>query len=108
MKTNGLKRLSGWIDTVMFIPEIDENILALKKNVWLGSLGSAIAISAMTMLGYFLDLPVIVSYGFALLSLTIPALIVLPFLKKNIDLIFFCIQFTLIWITFYFMIKMGG
>jgi len=108
MKSRGVGRLLGWIDTIMFIPGIDENILAMKKNVRLGSFGSGIAISGMTLLGYFLDLPVIVSYGFALLSLTIPALIILPFLKKNIDLIFFSIQFILIWITFFFMLRMGG
>jgi signal transduction histidine kinase/DNA-binding response OmpR family regulator len=103
-----MDRFSKRIDKMMFSPGINDSTLTLKKNVWLGGLGGTIAISGMTLLGYFMDLPVIVNYGFALLSLNIPALIVLPFLKKNIDLIFFCIQFILIWVTFYFMIKMGG
>ncbi|MBW6492394.1 MAG: hypothetical protein K0B15_14520 [Lentimicrobium sp.] len=93
---------------MLYIPGLDDTTLTLKKNVWLGALGGTIAISGMTLLGYFMDLPVIVNYGFVLLSLTFPALIILPFLKKHIDLIFFGIHFILIWITFYFMIIMGG
>jgi signal transduction histidine kinase/DNA-binding response OmpR family regulator len=108
MKNRYAARFFKGIDKMMFSPGIDDSTLSLKKNVWLGGLGGTIAISGMTLLGYFMDLPIIVNYGFALLFLNIPALIVLPFLKKNIDLIFFCIQFILIWVTFYFMIKMGG
>lgn len=108
MKNRFKDRFLKRIDAMMYFPGIDDDTLALKINVWFGSLGTAIAVSGMTLLGYFLDLPVIVSYGFAILLLTIPMLFLLPFLKKYIDIIFFSIQFTLIWVTFYFMIIMGG
>jgi len=108
MRKSSVDGFKSWAAKAISFPGIDESMLTMKLNIWFASMGSAVAISAMTLLGYLLDLPVIVNYGFALLSLTFPALIILPFLRKNIDRFFFSIQFTLIWVTFYFMITMGG
>lgn len=108
MRKLSVNGYNAWAVKAISFPGIDESTLILKTNILFGNMGGAIAISAMTLLGYLVDLPVIVNYGIALLSLSIPALIILPLLKKNIDWFFFSIQFTLIWVTFYFMIIMGG
>jgi signal transduction histidine kinase/DNA-binding response OmpR family regulator len=98
------KRIEQWVS----FPGIDENTLTIKKNVMTGLSGSLIALSFMTMLGWALSLPLIVAYGIILLSLTITALFVIPHLRKHIDWFFFSIQFVIIWVTFYFMLRLGG
>lgn len=96
------------IDRLMSFPGIDDNILIFKKNVWFGSIGSAIAVSGMTILGWAVDLPTIVAYGVFLLVVTIPTIFIIPLMRKHIDWFYFSIQITIIWVTFYFMIKLGG
>lgn len=108
MKHPGKIKFIDRIDLLMSFPGIDENTLILKKNVWLGNIGAAIAISGMTVLGWALDLPLIVAYGLVLLALTIPTFILIPLMRKHIDKLHFTIQFSILWITFYFMLKLGG
>jgi len=96
------------IEHLVSFPGIDENTLTIKKNVMSGVLGSLSALSFMTMLGWIFDLPLIVAYGIILLSLTTLALFIIPHLRKHIDWLFFSIQFVIIWVTFYFMLRLGG
>lgn len=96
------------INLFLSYPGIDANALNVKKNIWLGNIGSSIAISGMTLLGWYEDLPSIVEYGMVLLALTIPTLFMVPYMWKHIDRLIFTIQFIFIWVTFYFMIKLGG
>ncbi len=92
----------------MSFPGIDENTLVLKINVWLGNLGASIAIIGMTILGWVLDLHSIVAYGIILLAITLPTLVAIPIMRKHIDRLHFILQFSVLWITFYFMLKLGG
>jgi signal transduction histidine kinase/DNA-binding response OmpR family regulator len=108
MNRFGNANISFRIDEFMSFPGIDESTLILKKNLWYGSIGSIIAVSGMTTLGWALDLPIIVKYGIILLLATIPTLIAVPLMRKHLDWLFFIIQFTLIWVTFYFMVRLGG
>ena len=92
----------------MTFPGADEDMLNLRKNLWFSSIGMTIAITGMTFLGWVLDLPLIVWYGIVLLIGTVPTILLVPFIRKHLDWIFFSIQFLLIWVTFYFMLKLGG
>jgi len=92
----------------MSVPGIDDNTLILKKNVWLGNFGASIAIIGMTILGWALDLPAIVAYGIILLAIIGPTFILIPFMKMHIDRLHFILQFSILWITFYFMLTLGG
>ena len=96
------------INRLMTFPGADEDMLNLRKNLWFSSIGMTIAITGMTFLGWVLDLPLIVWYGIVLLIGTVPTILLVPFIRKHLDWIFFSIQFLLIWVTFYFMLKLGG
>ena len=108
MKRKGKIKINDRVNQLLTYPEIDEESLNLRKNLWLSSIGMTIAITGMTILGWALDLPLIVDYGIILLIGTVPTIIVVPFVRKYLDWIFFSIHFSMIWITFYFMIKLGG
>lgn len=100
--------LSNRINRLMSLPGIDESTIQLKNNVWLGNFGGCIAITGMTILGWVLDLPSIVAYGLILLAITIPTFVLIPFMRKHIDKLHFILQFSILWVTFYFMLKLGG
>jgi len=103
-----LKKVNALIDQLMIYPGIDEDTLVMKKTVWLGNTGSAIAVVGLTILGWALDLPSIVAYGIILLVIIIPTIFLIPFIRKHIDILHFILQFSILWITFYFMLKLGG
>ncbi len=96
------------IDQLLSYPGIDENSLQLKKNVWLGDIVVGSATAGMTIMGWLLGLPVIVQYGIVMLSIIGTAIILVPFLRKHVDLLDFFLQMLAIWGTFYFMVRMGG
>jgi len=108
MKHLNLKRINARIDSLLSGAGIDDNTRLLKKNIWLGTLGSITAISFMTLLGWGFGLPSIVWYGICLLSLSFPPLFIIPFMRRNIDKFYAGIQFIIIWVTFYFMLRLGG
>jgi len=108
MKRKGKINISDRINQLLSYPGIDEESLNLRKNLWHSSIGMTIAITGMTILGWALDLPNIVKYGIILLIGTVPTIIVVPFMRKYLDWFFFSIHFSMIWITFYFMLKLGG
>ena len=108
MKHLNLKRINARIDSLLSGAGIDDNTRLLKKNIWLGTLGSITAISFMTLLGWGFGLPSIVWYGICLLSLSFPPLFIIPFMHRNIDKFYAGIQFIIIWVTFYFMLRLGG
>lgn len=108
MKRLEKMNISDRINLIMSYPRIDEESLNIRKNLWLSSIGMTIAITGMTILGWALDLPIIIEYGIILLIGTVPTIIVVPFQRKYLDWLFFSIHFCMIWITFYFMLKLGG
>ena len=103
-----LRSITRRIEHVLSYPGIDENTLLERKNVWLGDIVSGSGIVVMTLLGWLLDLPTISMYGLILLTLVIPNILALPFMKGHVALIHFISQQLIIWITFFFMIRLGG
>ena len=96
------------VDELLSYPGIDKNSLLLRKNVWLGDIGITLAIFGMTFLGWLVDLPIIIWYGITLLAFCILNILLLLFIKKNEAWIHFISHTIIIWITFYFMILLGG
>ena len=97
-----IKEINSWIDDFLSVEVIDDNTRLIKKNIFLGTIGSVTAISFMTVLGRVFQLPGIVAYGTILLAVSVPTLFIVPFMRKNIDKLYATIQFSIIWITFYF------
>ena len=102
------QKFDTWANKTFSYPGIDENALVLKKNNWLGTLGSALAILGMTMFAWFIDLSTVVEYGLILLALTIPYLFTIPYMKKNMALFVFLSQAAILLVTFLYMLKLGG
>jgi signal transduction histidine kinase/DNA-binding response OmpR family regulator len=108
MKHPGKTKFIDRIDQLMSYPGIDENRLIFKKNEWLATIGSTIAITGMTILAWALVMPTLVEYGFILVSTCIIALVVVPFMRKFVEWLFFTLYLVNLLVTFYFMVKLGG
>ncbi|HOW32241.1 MAG TPA: HAMP domain-containing sensor histidine kinase, partial [Bacteroidales bacterium] len=96
------------LNDLLSFPGIDENLLTMKKNALFGSAASSVAIAGMTILGWVLNLPTIVNYGFFLLALSVPMILVILFKKKHIEWFIFGAQMINLLTTMYFMLRLGG
>jgi signal transduction histidine kinase/DNA-binding response OmpR family regulator len=108
MKHLSKATISDLVDQLMSYPGIDENSLTFKKNEWIATIGSTIAITSMTILAWVLALPTLVEYGLILVSTCIIALVAVPFMRKYVEWLFFTLYLINLLTTFYFMVRLGG
>ena len=95
-----------WQTRKLSFPGIDDNTLTIKKNIWLSSFASTFSIAVMTLLA--LVLPAIVEYGLVLIALSLPVIFGLPHSGRKYHLLLFPVQLSIILVTCYFMIRLGG
>lgn len=103
-----LQSIDEWQTRKLTFPGIDDNTLTIRKNIWLSSFASTFSIAGMTLLALLLDIPTIVEYGLVLIALSLPVLFGLPFTKRNYHWLLFPVQLSIILVTCYFMIRLGG
>ena len=97
-----------WQTRKLSFPGIDENTLTIKKNIWLSSFASTFSIAVMTLLALVLAIPAIVEYGLVLIALSLPVIFGLPHSGRKYHLLLFPVQLSIILVTCYFMIRLGG
>ena len=103
-----LQSIDEWQTRKLTFPGIDDNTLTIKKNIWLSSFASTFTISGMTLLALLLGIPTIVQYGLVLIALSLPVLIGLPYTGRKYHLLMLPVQLSIILVTCYFMIRLGG
>ena len=97
-----------WQTRKLSFPGIDDNTLTIKKNIWLSSFASTFSIAVMTLLALVLAVPAIVEYGLVLIALSLPVIFGLPHSGRKYHLLLFPVQLSIILVTCYFMIRLGG
>lgn len=97
-----------WQTRKLSFPGIDDNTLTIKKNIWLSSFASTFSIAVMTLLALVLAIPAIVEYGLVLIALSLPVIFGLPHSGRKYHLLLFPVQLSIILVTCYFMIRLGG
>ena len=97
-----------WQTRKLSFPGIDDNTLTIKKNIWLSSFASTFSIAVMTLLALVLGIPAIVEYGLVLIALSLPVIFGLPHSGRKYHLLLFPVQLSIILVTCYFMIRLGG
>ncbi len=97
-----------WQTRKLSFPGIDDNTLTIKKNIWLSSFASTFSIAVMTLLALVLAVPTIVEYGLVLIALSLPVIFGLPHSGRKYHLLLFPVQLSIILVTCYFMIRLGG
>ena len=97
-----------WQTRKLSLPGIDDNTLTIKKNIWLSSFASTFSIAVMTLLALVLAIPAIVEYGLVLIALSLPVIFGLPHSGRKYHLLLFPVQLSIILVTCYFMIRLGG
>ena len=97
-----------WQTRKLSFPSIDDNTLTIKKNIWLSSFASTFSIAVMTLLALVLAIPAIVEYGLVLIALSLPVIFGLPHSGRKYHLLLFPVQLSIILVTCYFMIRLGG
>ena len=97
-----------WQTRKLSFPGIDDNTLTIKKNIWLSSFASTFSIAVMTLLALVLAIPTIVEYGLVLIALSLPVIFGLPHSGRKYHLLLFPVQLSIILVTCYFMIRLGG
>lgn len=112
MARNVLKRrasaIDSWANRVLSHPNIDENTLMLKKSLWYTTVASNLFVAVMTLVAWLLDMPILVLYGLFIIISCIPAIVAIPFMRRNVTWVVFIPQIVIIIGTCFFMIKLGG
>jgi signal transduction histidine kinase/DNA-binding response OmpR family regulator len=106
LKTN----IDEWISKLLDYPGCDNKTLIIRKTIWIHSVGSLIAILALTF-GFIFFVPqltILIYYGVILLSILIPVLILSPFLRKKYNHLIIINLTLMIIVSFIFVIKLGG
>jgi len=101
-------RVKNQLDFILSFPGITDDELILRRNVWLSSFGTLLAVVGLTLLALFLHISIIFEFGLILFVLVFPALIIIPFIRKRVDLLVFLIQVMVLLVTCFYMIRMGG
>jgi signal transduction histidine kinase/DNA-binding response OmpR family regulator len=108
MNSVTISALDKRLDRFLSYQGIEGNALTMKRNIFFGSVTSFFAIAGMTVLGWALNLPTIVNYGFFLLALSIPIILVIIFMKKYTEWFILGAQIINLLTTMYFMLRLGG
>ena len=103
-----LQSIDEWQTRKLTFPGIDDNTLTIRKNIWLSSFASTFSIAVMTLLALVLAIPAIVEYGLVLIALSLPVIFGLPHSGRKYHLLLFPVQLSIILVTCYFMIRLGG
>jgi hypothetical protein len=112
MARNVLKRrasaIDSWANRVLSHPNIDENTLMLKKSLWYTTVASNLFVAVMTLVAWLLNMPTLVLYGLFIIVSCIPAIVAIPFMRRNVTWVVFIPQIVIIVGTCFFMIELGG
>jgi len=100
--------INNRLTRILSFPGIGENDLTLKKNALFGNVTSSFFILCMTVLGWALNLPAIVQYGFFLLAVSFPIILVIILVKRYVEWYIFGAQMINLLVTMYFMLRLGG
>jgi len=98
----------SFLERRFYFPGLSDAQLQLRKTYWFTNLGISCFVGAMTLVAYFLEVHSLVLFGFMLLSIYLPIMILMLVIKlRRIWLIHLGHHLQLV-VTFYIIVRLGG
>ena len=103
-----VNRINRFLDKLISYKGIDRETLLFKKTYWSFIVTVTIYVVILTVVMYNRDISNLFLYGYLLLAMYIPFIIVFPLIHRRLEWLAHVSQHMVIFITYFIVIKIGG